>query len=76
MLLFIAKTFWAKETGNKNQKVLEGGCTMQFMIKAMDGENFPSRADLNSYLASAPYVVENVWEKIGIETINVVIGGK
>ena len=93
---------------------------MQFMIKAMDGENklakrmevrprhlegmeklrshiicaggllddkgktkgsvlildFPSRTDLDSYLASEPYVVEQIWEKIEIETMNVVIGGK
>ena len=93
---------------------------MQFMIKAMDGENklakrmevrprhlegmkklrshiicagglldeegkmkgsvlifdFPSRADLDSYLAYEPYVTEKVWEKIEIETMNVVIGGK
>ena len=93
---------------------------MQFMIKALDGENklakrmevrprhlegmeklrshiicagglldnegrmkgsvlildFPSRDDLDSYLASEPYVVEQVWEKIEIETMNVVIGGK
>ena len=38
--------------------------------------DFPSRADLNSYLASEPYVAEKVWEKIEIETMNVVIGGK
>lgn len=87
---------------------------MQFMIKALDGENklarrievrprhlegmeklsshiicagglldnegkmkgsvlildFPSRDDLDSYLASEPYVVEQVWEKIEIETMN------
>ena len=93
---------------------------MQFMIKALDGENklakrmevrprhlegmeklrshiicaggllndegkmkgslllldFPSRDDLDSYLASEPYVAEKVWEKIEIETMNVVIGGQ
>ena len=38
--------------------------------------DFPSRADLDAYLASEPYVVENVWEKVEIETMNVVIGGK
>jgi hypothetical protein len=38
--------------------------------------DFPSRDDLDSYLASEPYVVEQVWEKIEIETMNVVIGGK
>jgi hypothetical protein len=93
---------------------------MQFMIKALDGENklakrmevrprhlegmeklrshiicaggllndegkmkgslllldFPSRDDLDSYLASEPYVAEKVWEKIEIETMNIVIGGQ
>ncbi len=38
--------------------------------------DFPSRDDLDSYLASEPYVVEQVWAKIEIETMNVVIGGK
>ena len=37
--------------------------------------DFPSRDDLDSYLASEPYVVEQVWEKIEIETINIVIRG-
>ena len=93
---------------------------MQFMVKALDGENmlarrmevrprhlegmdklrsriicagglldaegkmkgsllvldFPTRGDLDSYLASEPYVVEKVWEKIEIGTVSVVIGGK
>ena len=39
MLLFIAKTYWAKGTDNNNREVFEGGCAMQFMIKALDGEN-------------------------------------
>ena len=38
--------------------------------------DFPSRADLEAYLATEPYVTEQVWEKIEVETINVVIGGK
>ena len=38
--------------------------------------DFPSRAELDAYLAAEPYVVENVWEKIEVETMNVVIGGK
>ncbi len=38
--------------------------------------DFPSRAELDSYLAAEPYVVEQVWEKIEVETMNVVIGGK
>ncbi len=36
--------------------------------------DFPSRAELDSYLATEPYVVEQVWEKVEVETINVVIG--
>ena len=38
--------------------------------------DFPSRTDLDAYLASEPYVAERVWEKIEIESMNVVIGGK
>ena len=38
--------------------------------------DFPSRAGLDSYLASEPYVLEQVWDQIEIETMNVVIGGK
>ena len=38
--------------------------------------DFPSRADLDAYLAAEPYIVEQVWEKIEVETMNVVIGGK
>ncbi len=38
--------------------------------------DFPSRAELDTYLAAEPYAVEHVWEKIEVETMNVVIGGK
>ncbi len=38
--------------------------------------DFLTRDDLDSYLASEPYVLEQVWEKIEVETMNVVIGGK
>ena len=31
------------------------------------------RAALNDYLKNEPYVVEHVWEKIEVETVNVVI---
>ena len=34
---------------------------------------FPDRAALDAYLASEPYVLERVWEKIEIEPINVVL---
>ena len=35
--------------------------------------DFPDRAALDEYLASEPYVVEGVWEKIEIEPMNVVL---
>ena len=35
--------------------------------------DFESRKELDNYIANEPYVVENVWEKIEIEPINVVI---
>ena len=35
--------------------------------------DFKSRRELDDYIAGEPYVVENVWEKIEIEPINVVI---
>ncbi len=38
--------------------------------------DFSSRADLDAYLAAEPYIVEQVWEKVEVETMNVVIGGK
>jgi uncharacterized protein YciI len=34
---------------------------------------FGSREELDSYLAGEPYVQEHVWEKIEVETINVII---
>ena len=36
---------------------------------------FDSRDALDAYLASEPYVLEHVWEKIEVETMNVVIVG-
>ena len=35
--------------------------------------DFEDRAALDTYLANEPYVVEKVWEKIEVETMNVVI---
>jgi uncharacterized protein YciI len=35
--------------------------------------DFESCQELDDYIANEPYVVENVWEKIEIEPINVVI---
>ena len=34
---------------------------------------FPDRAALDDYLASEPYVVEGVWQKIEVEVMNVVL---
>ena len=34
---------------------------------------FPDRAALDKYLESEPYVVENVWQKIEVEPMNVVL---
>ena len=34
---------------------------------------FENRVALDSYLASAPYVVEGVWQKIDVEVMNVVL---
>lgn len=35
--------------------------------------DFEDRAALDDYLKNEPYVTEHVWEKIDVETINVVI---
>ncbi len=35
--------------------------------------DFPDRAALEQYLANEPYVTEKVWQKIEVETINVVL---
>ncbi len=53
--------------------LLDGEGRMKGSVLILD---FPSRADLDAYLASEPYVLEKVWEKIEVERINVVIGGK
>ena len=34
---------------------------------------FESREDVDAFLAQEPYVIEQVWEKIEVERINVVI---
>ncbi len=35
--------------------------------------DFESREELDDYIANEPYVLEKVWERIEIESINVVI---
>ena len=34
---------------------------------------FGSREDLDQYLNTEPYIIENVWEKVEIEPMNVVL---
>ena len=34
---------------------------------------FEDRAALDAYLSSEPYITEHVWEKVEVETMNVVI---
>ena len=34
---------------------------------------FPNRAAVDAYLANEPYVVAGVWQKIEVETMNVVL---
>ena len=34
---------------------------------------FPDRAALDEYLAHEPYAVENVWQKVEVEQMNVVL---
>ena len=38
--------------------------------------DFDSRNDLDAYLAAEPYVLEKVWEKIDVESMNVVIANE
>ena len=35
--------------------------------------DFDSRGELDAYIESEPYVLEHVWDKIEIESVNVVI---
>ena len=38
--------------------------------------DFGSRSELDAYLAAEPYVLENVWQKIEVEPMNVVIANE
>ena len=38
--------------------------------------DFDSRELLEEYLNTEPYIIEKVWEKVEVETMNVVIGGQ
>ena len=35
--------------------------------------DFAARAELDAYLDNEPYVTEHVWEKIEVESLNVVL---
>ena len=50
--------------------LLDGEGKMKGSVLILD---FEDRAALDDYLKNEPYVVERVWEKIEIETVNVVI---
>ena len=50
--------------------LLDGEGRMKGSVLVMD---FESRAALDAYLASEPYVTEGVWEKIEAEPMNVVL---
>lgn len=43
------------------------------MIGSLLVIEFPSRKELDEYLANEPYVVEHVWERIEVERMNVVV---
>ena len=43
------------------------------MIGSLLVMEFPSRKELDEYLANEPYVVEHVWERIEVERMNVMV---
>ncbi len=53
--------------------LLDDDGKMKGSVLIMD---FGSRKELDDYLANEPYVMEKVWEKIEIETMNVVIANE
>lgn len=54
--------------------LLDEGKKMKGSVLILD---FEDRAALDDYLKNEPYVVEHVWEKIEIETVNaVIVNGK
>ncbi len=50
--------------------LLDGEGKMKGSVMIMD---FSSREALDEYLKSEPYIVEQVWEKVEVEPMNVVI---
>lgn len=59
-----------------DQVILAGGLLDEEgkMKGSMLVVDFPDRAAVDEYLASEPYVLAEVWEKIEVERFNVVIG--
>lgn len=59
-----------------DQVILAGGLLDEEgkMKGSMLVVDFPDRAAVDKYLASEPYVLAEVWEKIEVERFNVVIG--
>ena len=60
----------------ENDKILcAGGITNDagYPIGSFLIMNFPSREALDKYLESEPYITENVWETVNVETCNAVI---
>ena len=50
--------------------LLDDAGRMKGSVLVMD---FPSREELDAYIAAEPYVLEHVWEKIEVERMNVVL---
>ena len=50
--------------------LLDGDGKMKGSVLIMD---FDSRAELDKYLDSEPYILEHVWDKVDVEAMNVVI---
>lgn len=50
--------------------LLDGDGKMKGSVLIMD---FESRAELDKYLDSEPYILEHVWDKVNVEAMNVVI---
>ena len=50
--------------------ILDAAGMMKGSVLVMD---FESRAQLDEYLASEPYIQEKVWESVDVQPINVVI---
>jgi uncharacterized protein YciI len=52
--------------------LLDEGGQMKGSVIVLD---VPGRAELDAYLASEPYIIEQVWETVEVERMNVVLLG-